>query len=73
MDYNMAHRVSVIMPRYDDYSNTCCIPCFNNFVDIYKVYWPAEILKYNGRNIDESDYLEFDTEADYLVFKLKFG
>lgn len=73
MEYDMVHRVSVIMPRHDDYSNTTCISCFNNFVDMYKAWWPAEILKYNGRNIDETDYLEFDTEEDYLVFKLKFG
>ena len=32
-----------------------------------------ELNKYNGYNIQRTSFIEFDTEADFLVFKLMFS
>lgn len=31
------------------------------------------LAKYNGRDIHYSNYIEFETEADALTFRLAFG
>jgi hypothetical protein len=54
---------------------------FDNFISYEKAKdplglghpWTIALAPYNAKNIQQSPYIEFETEQDYLLFALKFG
>ena len=52
---------------------------WNNFVDTvmwshdYDGVFNNELAKFNARNIESTEFIEFNTEEDALAFVLKFG
>ena len=64
-------RVSVGKPPY--------FVAWNNFVDTvmwspdYNGVFNNELAKFNARNIEATEFIDFDAEEDALAFVLKFG
>ena len=55
----------MIKPWWENYRAT---------IDLRGNYWADELVAHNGRDIAESDdEIEFETEEDFIIFKLKFS
>lgn len=69
----MTYKVNVVE---NDEGIACFAVTFNKFreyCDYHSVAWWKLLSEYNGRNVDWTEYIEFETEEDAVVFKLKFG
>jgi hypothetical protein len=55
------------------------MPWWINFLKSYELFNRADkpidkpLAKWNGKNILESDYIEFKSEADAILFLLRFS
>lgn len=75
----MTHRMLVVFT--DDEYNRKYSKCFDNFLRYtltltleYSQNWHTVIEReYNGRNVPNTNYIEFDNEEDAILFKLKFS
>lgn len=50
-------------------------PWWHNFLEICSEDGSLDddLAPYNGKDIPSSDYVEFDSEEDFIIFKLKFS
>ena len=79
MNTQKRYRVCVWTGTADFYSDREQQSWWANFTHSW---WPKradgntiddELKQYNGYDVYQTEYIEFDTEADFLVFKLKFS
>jgi hypothetical protein len=71
----MTYRVDVINDGDAD-GTPRFLPCFFNFVDSVGGLsgpWIKELRQHNCRNVSGTDYIEFESEEDYIIFKLRFS
>jgi hypothetical protein len=72
----MTYRVSIVdndATNPGEYISTYWWKNFQNYTAVQESTWKTELVKFNGQDYPNDTNIVFDTEEDFVVFKLKFG